>query len=290
MDVALQLCLLYNRLFRFRFRNRATAEGERHRTPEAYKENYFRMEMEQTAQRLNRLRSLGYPIDVSGCTVVDFGCGYGGASCYLAELGARSVIGLDINPKFLSLGEEFAHKRGLAKSVRFLRSHDHQLPLEPDSVDWIYTEHVMEHLMEPSSILAEFRRILRTCGRAVICFGPPWYHPHGIHLWEIFPAPGNHLLFPEETVVKARHLLKQDGGTARSYRDMGLNQLSVARFRRLVADSGLKAVLFNLRPAWKLWPLLSLPFLKELCTAEIESILEKPSQHVESAASRLLPR
>lgn len=107
-----------------------------------------------------------------GHTVVDVGCGPGTDLAALAEAvtASGSVIGIDHAATFV----EEARERVAGTPWVAVRVGDvHELPLEDQSVDRARTDRVIQHVEDPSAALAEFRRVLRPGGRAVIT-EPDW--------------------------------------------------------------------------------------------------------------------
>ena len=47
-------------------------------------------------------------VDISGKTIVDFGCGWGGETLWLSEQGPAEVIGVDIDESALNQSRAFA--------------------------------------------------------------------------------------------------------------------------------------------------------------------------------------
>jgi len=93
-----------------------------------------------------------------------------------------------------------------------------------------------EHFGDPTAALAEMRRLVRTSGRILIAFGPPWLHPLGGHLFSVFPW--SHLIFTESALCRWRRDFKDDGAQRFHEVDGGLNKMTVRRFERLVERTG----------------------------------------------------
>jgi len=102
--------------------------------------------------------------DVSGKTVLDYGCGAGENSVLIASHGAR-VIGVDISPELLELAERRMELSGLT-NFEFKVGSAHELPLEAESVDVVYGMAILHHLdLELAS--KEVFRVLKKGGRAI---------------------------------------------------------------------------------------------------------------------------
>lgn len=162
--------------------------------------------------------------------IIDFGCGAGKESIEMALAGARSVTGLDIQQHLFAAAQARAVAAGVADRVEFNVTTKKQ-------ADIIVAIDSFEHFSDPGEILRLMSGLLRPSGKVVISFGPPWYHPLGGHLFSVFPFA--HLIFTESTLIKWRSDFKSDGATRFGEVAGGLNQMSVARFIRLVEASPL---------------------------------------------------
>jgi SAM-dependent methyltransferase/uncharacterized protein (DUF3820 family) len=105
-----------------------------------------------------------------GMTVLDFGAGSCWLSSCLNRLGCRTVA-VDVSPAALELGRELfrldpRHRDEL--EPRFLPYDGHRLPLPGASVDRIACFDAFHHVPNPEELLAEFHRVLRPGGRAVL--------------------------------------------------------------------------------------------------------------------------
>src|ERR1700694_3041386 len=88
-------------------------------------------------------------------------------------------------------------------------------------------------------------RLLKPDGKVLVSFGPPWYHPKGGHFPLFIWA---HLLLTEESLMKWRSQYKDDGATRFHECAGGLNQMTIRKFERLVANSPLKFGTFEAVP------------------------------------------
>ena len=80
--------------------------------------------------------------------------------------------------------------------------------------------------------------LLKPGGVVMVSFGPTWYHPLGGHLFSVFPWA--HLVFSESALVRWRADLRSDKATRFCEVEGGLNQMTIARFERLVRGSRFK--------------------------------------------------
>ena len=103
--------------------------------------------------------------DVSGKTVLDYGCGLGDNSVLVASHGAK-VIGVDISPELIELAEKRMSQHNLSGVSDFRIGSAHELPLEDESVDVVFGMAILHHLdLEIAS--REVFRILKKGGSAI---------------------------------------------------------------------------------------------------------------------------
>lgn len=279
IPLTVRACLLYNRLFRFRAKYdwliHDCSEGEKRRAADAQAEDLLWAEREHAKAGTFLARFDG--LSVAGRRVLDFGCRFGGAGLWYAEQGAARVIGVDLSESMLATAREFARRRTPSGAppppVEYRLGAPSRIPVEDGAIDLILTQDVVEHLEDPAAILREWWRVLAPGGQVAISFGPPWYHPHGVHLWEVFPAPWTHVIFSERTCLRARNILKADGNTCERWTDM--NKMTLARFERLVRESSFKTRLLRPHAVWGMRPLLYVPGVREFFVAVVDCILEK---------------
>ncbi len=168
--------------------------------------------------------------EIDGKIVVDFGCGTGAEAVEIAERGARQVIGLDLRERVLVRARERAQAAGVADRCLFTTT-------AAGRADVVISIDAFEHFEDPAAILETMKKLLRPGGRILVAFGPPWGHPLGGHLFSVFPWA--HLVVSERALMRWWSEFSTDGATRFAEIDGGLNQMTVRRFRRLVAASGL---------------------------------------------------
>ena len=185
---------------------------------------------------------------ITGKIVIDFGCGEGSEAVAMAKRGARKVIGLDIQARFLEVGRARAKTEGVSTECVSMSQTN-------ERADVITAIDSFEHFADPSAILATMRTLLKPTGYVLAAFGPTWYHPLGGHLFSIFPWA--HLLFTEKALIRWRSDFKTDGATRFCEVAGGLNQMTISRFERLVEESPLSFAEFEAVPIRKLEPVSS---------------------------------
>jgi SAM-dependent methyltransferase len=196
--------------------------------------------------------------------VIDFGCGDGAETIELAEAGARSAVGVDIQTARFPAAALRAAAVGVADRVRFTDRAD-------APADVIVSIDSFEHFGAPDEILRIMATLLRPGGRVLVSFGPTWLHPLGGHLFSVFPWA--HLIFTESALIRWRSDFKSDGATRFGEVAGGLNQMTIARFERLVAASPLRMIRLEAVPIRKLRPIAN-GFTREFTTAIVRCSLE----------------
>jgi SAM-dependent methyltransferase len=190
--------------------------------------------------------------------VLDFGCGPGVEVVEIAERGAAHVVGVDLRERWLELGHEHAHARGVADRCTFTKEWE-------KPVDLIVSLDAFEHFADPAGVLARMRQLLRPGGRVLAAFGPTWYHPLGGHLYSVFPF--SHLVFSERALMRWRAMHKSDGAP-RTIAESGLNKMTIRRFVQLVSASPLRFARFELLPIRPL-KLIANRLTREFTTAAV---------------------
>jgi hypothetical protein len=108
-------------------------------------------------------------------------------------------------------------------------------------------------------------------GRIYINFGPPWYAPTGAHMGFFCKVPWIQLLFSERTILEARSFYRSDG--ARTYREAGLGQMSIAKFERVIRDCGLRVASQRYDCVKRQDYLRGVPVVRELAINRVSCIL-----------------
>lgn len=144
-------------------------------------------------------RILKKHFDLRDKDVLDFGCGMGNTSLWMAkELGAR-VDGYDLDPNHIMVAEELNRKYQIP-NVRFELRNIIEEPIDKQ-YDFIILNDVIEHIKEqwiPRILDILINRNLKRGG--VIFFSyPPWEGPHASHLQRAIKIPWVQFL-PEKYV------------------------------------------------------------------------------------------
>jgi SAM-dependent methyltransferase len=103
--------------------------------------------------------------DVTGKTVLEYGCGDGVNTVLLANRNAH-VISLDLSPELVELAQRRVRFNKISAGIDFIVGSAHNLPLPDESVDVVFGIAILHHL-DLALSAAEVRRVLRPGGKAI---------------------------------------------------------------------------------------------------------------------------
>ncbi len=218
----------------------------------------------QNESKIEKLLGKDFWREISGKTVIDFGCGYGEDALDMAKRNAYKVIVLDIREEVLLKAREDAKTSGVGEKCFFTTKAE-------EKVDVITSIDAFEHFENPAEILRIMRGLLKDDGKIIAVFGPTWLHPLGGHLFSVFPW--SHLIFTEKAQIRWRSDFKSDGATKFSEVAGGLNQMTIKRFEKMIAESDFEFEKFELVPIEKLRPLAN-KLTREFTTAVVRCKLK----------------
>jgi SAM-dependent methyltransferase len=220
--------------------------------------------------------------------VCDFGCGVGYQSVALAHAAkAGKVLGVDINPRRLKEAKKFSEEFLGGQHARNIEFSDGIDVQHKGEYDFVISQNSMEHFPHPTGTLNQMKLLLNPHGQIFITFGPPWYAPYGAHMQFFTNLPWVHLLFPEKVVMNVRTRYRSDGAQKYEEVESGLNRMSVAKFERIIKQSGMKIVFKNYQCIKGLNFLGKIPLLRELFINHV-SVALAPAKPYQSRLSRRL--
>lgn len=161
-----------------------------------------------------------------GIQVVDVGCGIGGPARAMAHHFGCDVVGVDLTEEFCAAAALLNERTRLDHKVSIRHGSALDLPLEDDSVDVAWMQHVGMNIRDKEGLWGEIVRVLRPQGRLAL-----YEIFAGSVPAEHFPVPwasGPELSFlvsPEE----GRNLLKKAGLRIQVWNDV--TRESAVRFR-----------------------------------------------------------
>jgi SAM-dependent methyltransferase len=147
-----------------------------------------------------------YPrFDVRGRRALEIGCGTGGRTAYLAELGAARAVGIDINRDEIDIARRettalFPH---LASRLEFHACSESGRLHEIGEFDVVVLVDCLEHVVSPPQVLRLAHGYTAPGGRCYASsFG--WYHAHGSHFDMV---PFVNVLFSDEAILNVQRWL-----------------------------------------------------------------------------------
>lgn len=100
-------------------------------------------------------------------TVVDWGCGRGELTLWLRSQGWRAY-GIDVAGPWVEKGRALARQRGLpAEEILLIFDSDYRAPFPDQSVDFISSDQVLEHVADLGAFARETARVLKAGGEAL---------------------------------------------------------------------------------------------------------------------------
>jgi SAM-dependent methyltransferase len=218
----------------------------------------------------------GFLDRIKNKTILDFGCGPGYQAVAMARRGAKSVVGVDINPVWLQRASTLATQHqcddrvSFSEAEQFLADTSNQ-----EKFDLTLCCGSFEHFADPARELANMKLMTRPGGKILVTFAEPWLSPRGSHMDNFCRVPYLNILFSEKTVMAVRSRFKDDG--ASRYEDIlsGLNKMTLAKFELIIRNSGLTVEHQNFF-ATKNLPLVNrIPFVREFFVSAVTCILVK---------------
>jgi len=241
------------------------------------------------------------PTDLFGKTLLDLGCYTGGRLiAWIQRYNLVRGFGLDINPIFKVAADEFASYKNVS-NVEFNVGYGEGLPYTDNSIDFIVSTDVFEHVRDLLEVLAECHRVLKP-GGSLLCVFPQYHQPFEAHLGMVTRMPALHWFFSSATIAESyNEIIKERAGAdwyrpeAYPLRDwevlFGLNGTTVAGFEKLIdkfpwstRNALVRPILTDGRRSSQLrfkllsaafYPLAHVPVIREYFTGRINYILTK---------------
>ena len=231
--------------------------------------NYFNRGKTENPEFFSRFNS---EPSFKGLKVLDIGCGHGSLCLYMAQKGAKQVIGIDINRKRI----EFAKKNSLMNYPQFkdiISFKEIGIHLLDDSdFDIIVSKDSFEHITHPQLILNEIYNNLKINGKAYIGFSPLYNAYNGDHSHYKTKIPWGHLIHDYINGIDKDDITIQ--------MDRNLNMVSFKEYKTIFNNSKFDLVYFKVNQGksfgLKLFNVLrKIPPLTEYFSYNLYVILKK---------------
>lgn len=224
----------------------------------------------------------GGNLTFAGKSVLDVGCGMGGLAAEAARQGAREVVGIDLELE--GAKEQIARRYpDVAEKIELVTTSGDLEEVAGRSFDLVISKDAMEHYPDPEGFVPRMTARVAFGGELAIGFSPLWKSPRGGHIYYMTKLPWAHLIFSEQTIMAERRRFRPDEDAA-SFAAVrgGLNKMTYARFRRLMAATGFEPVYFatnvgDSRAVKAMRQLAKLRPLREYFTQSVYSIWRKPA-------------
>jgi ubiquinone/menaquinone biosynthesis C-methylase UbiE len=258
--------------------------------------------MAYAAQQFDYKVSNGMLRSVRGLDVLEIGTGHGGIACFMAAVGARSVVGIDLNTKHLQFAREFArrtseHYAPFRLPVEFVEMSADRLSFAGEQFDLVLADNVFEHFTEPEAVMRESFRVLRPGGGLLVPVFSSIYSKWGLHLKHGLKLPWANLLFSERTIIRAMYRLAEGeprlyewypglAGKPNRVRDLrrygDLNDITYSQFKKMAARTGFRVDSFSpygtrLGKVLARLPLFGDSILADVFSTGATAYLKKPS-------------
>ena len=180
----------------------------------------------------------GFKYELSNKNILEIGCGHGGISVFLANNGAKHVVGIDINKENLKIGNDFISKFKKDKKIEFLPvellyNDVHNLDFENNYFDYIIADNVFEHFDNNLSVLKECKRVLKNDGKIITNSMPSIYSKYGPHLKKGIGLPWVNLFFSETTIINVlKKISKEYPIINQLYPGLKNNPIKISDLRR----------------------------------------------------------
>ncbi|MGN7722861.1 class I SAM-dependent methyltransferase [Chitinophaga sp. 22620] len=181
--------------------------------------------------------------DLANKDILDFGCGMGGLTLWLAAKTGARVDGVDLDPNHIQIAQELQRRHNIT-NVDFAVRNIIEQPVDKQ-YDYIILSDVIEHLKPewiPNILRTLIHRNLKKNGVIFISY-PPWEGPHASHLQSVIRIPWVQYL-PQSWV---RRLLQKRNKQLVGVNDLmteylELNHMTHSKLRRFLSAFQLKPV------------------------------------------------
>ncbi|MCF7805939.1 MAG: class I SAM-dependent methyltransferase [Candidatus Marinimicrobia bacterium] len=101
----------------------------------------------------------------TGDSVLDVGCGLGGACRYIASKHDAEVFGVDVTEDYCKLARKLTEDSGFSSRIRFRHGDALDLPFEDEKFEKVLTIHTQMNIADKAQFYGELFRVLKPGGR-----------------------------------------------------------------------------------------------------------------------------
>ena len=164
-------------------------------------------------------------IDVSDKSILDIGCGCGGAAIhFIKNHGAKSVLGIDTEILVIQRAKELSLSNDVSEFVEFRCINPGPLDIPDESVDLVFSKEVFLHIPNKKDLLKDIFRVLKPGG---LIATSDWMrvddNPPSIQMQEYIKAEG-----------------------------LDMYMCSLEHYKKLLKDTGFSDITIKDRNAWYL--------------------------------------
>ncbi len=183
--------------------------------------------------------------DISGCHVLDIGCGLGAIDQLLVSRhGAGAVIGIDIDPVLLHQMDARIEHAGLADRIRSRLVEPGPLPFADTSFDVVFSKDSLVQIPDKTALFAEVNRVLRPGGRFI---ASDWLRggqdPYSAEMLEFFRLEG--ITYNMASLTESVAALRAAGFAEIEGHDRNDWYLELARRELAAMEGALKPVILE---------------------------------------------
>ncbi|REK10852.1 MAG: class I SAM-dependent methyltransferase [Planctomycetota bacterium] len=259
--------------------------------------------MAYAAQQFDYRVSNGISRSVRGLDVLEIGTGHGGIACFMAAVGAKSVVGIDLNTRDLRYAREFArqlseHYAPFKLPVEYAEMTATKLSFRDATFDLVFADNVFEHFTEPEEVMREAYRVLRPGGGLLVPVFSSIYSKYGLHLKHGLKLPWANVFFSERTIIRAMYRMAEIepriydwypglSGDPKRVRDLrlygDLNDITYHEFQRMAARTSFRVESFapygtRFGKVLSRVPLLGKSILMDVFSTGASAYLVKPGE------------
>ena len=194
--------------------------------------------------------------DFKNKSILDLGCFTGGRLIrWVEKFKFQYGYGIDINPIFKTAGDYYIKEKKpeLDGKINLYTGVGEKLPFDDESVDFIFSFDVFEHVQNVEKTVKECKRILKKGGLLLAVF-PQFFQPLESHLGFVSKMPSIHWFFNGKDIAKVYYkIIKERGPEAQWYNldspDLkkweklpSLNGITIKRFKNIIDNNRLEVL------------------------------------------------